>query len=54
MVIFCSTNAPISVKPQGGVGGGGLGRGQADLGEFDMEARVKHPSPSHLLNVNLG
>ena len=43
---FC---APINVKPQGGGGGG-----RADPGEFDilMEARVKFPTPRHLLNVN--
>ena len=46
-------NAPINVKPQGGGGGGG-GGGGADPGEFDilMEARVKFPTPRHLLNVN--
>ena len=34
------------------VGGGGGGR--ADPGEFDilMAARVKFPTPRHLLNVN--
>ena len=44
-------NAPINAKPQGG-GGGGAGR--ADPGEFDilMDARVKFPTPRHLLNVN--
>ena len=42
-----SDNAPINVKPQGGGGG-------ADPGEFDilMAARVKLPTPRHLLNVN--
>ena len=41
--------APINVKPQGGGGGW-----QADPGEFDilMEAKVKFPTPRHLLNVN--
>ena len=40
--------ALINVKPQGG------GRGRADPGEFDilMAARVKFPTPRHLLNVN--
>ena len=35
-------------------GGGGGGGGQADPGEFDilMAARVKFPTPRHLLNVN--
>ena len=43
----CPSYAPINVKPQGGGGG-------ADPGEFDilMEARVKFPTPRHLLNVN--
>ena len=38
--------APINVKPQGGEGG------RADPGEFDilMAARVKFPTPGHLLN----
>ena len=42
-----SPNAPINVKLQGG-------GGQADPGEFDilMAARVKFPTPRHLLNVN--
>ena len=33
---------------------GGGGGGQADPGEFDilMAARVKFPTPRHLLNVN--
>ena len=41
--------APINVKPQGGGGGG-----RTDPGEFEilMEARVKFPTPRHLLNVN--
>ena len=54
VVISCgpALNAPINVKPQGGGGGGGGGR--ADPGEFDilMAARVKFPTPRHLLNVN--
>ena len=38
--------APINVNPKGG-------GGRADPGEFDifMEARVKFPTPRHLLNV---
>ena len=42
----------INVKPQGEGGGGGGGR--ADPGKFDifMEARVKFPTPRHLLDVN--
>ena len=41
-------NAPINVKPHGRGGG-------ADPGEFDifMEARVKFPTPRHLLNVKI-
>jgi len=37
----------INVKPQGG------GRGQAEPAKFDIfiEARVKFPTPRHLLNV---
>ena len=40
-------NAPINVKPQGG-------GGRADPGEFDIliEAKVKFPTPRHVLNVN--
>ena len=44
-----NSSAPINVKPQGGGG-----EGRADPGEFDilMAARVKFPTPRHLLNVN--
>ena len=49
-LLMYNTNAPINVKPSFGGGGGG---GVADPGEFDifMEARVKFPTPRHLLNV---
>ena len=46
-------NAPVNVKPQVGGGGGGGGGGRSDPREFDIfvEARVKFPTPGHLVNV---
>ncbi len=40
-------NAPVNVEPQGGGGGGG----ETQWVFTFLEARVKFPTPGHLVNV---